>query len=273
MTTRQLITTAIFGFLIFIFSVLFWSGIPAFFIDPLNIVQAAIPLLLLICLFSFITTYASLSSSLFSALIIFSFSIIPIPFTLVSLALPLLTIFGVLSGVFLTEIFYFYRVNSDKHLYTRPNILRTAGANLGLLFLLFSFILSTGYYVYAKESTIIHSISIPEQLIDWSASNALKLISLNQPEAANLPQDVLNEFVLSPLKNALRVQLQTLLDQYRAYLAPILATSLFFSLMALGIVVKSMTILLSSLIIFALRVLGLVSVRKQMQEVEIFEFS
>ncbi len=190
-----------------------------------------------------------------------------------SLALPFLTIFGVFTGVFLTETFYFYRVNSDKQLYTRPNILRTAGANLGLLFLLFSFILSTGYYVYAKESATIHSIGIPEQVIDWSANNALKLVSVNQPEVTSLPQEVLNEVVLNPLKDALRSQLQTLLDQYRSYLAPVLATSLFLSLMTLGVFVKSITILLSSLLILALKALGLVTVRKEMREVEIVELS
>lgn len=273
MTTKQRVTTAIFGILIFLFSVFFWLGIPAFFLDPLNIIQAIIPLLLLVCLFSLVTTYAALSGSLVPALIIFFISILPVPVSLAPLALPLPTVIGIVTGVFLTETFYFYRVNSDKRLYTRPSLFHTAGANLGLLFLLFSFILSTGYYVYAKESATLHSIGIPEQVIDWSANNAFKLVFAGQPEVSNLPKGALNEFILNPLKDALRSQLKTLLDQYRAYLAPVLATSLFLSLMTLGVLVKSVTILLSSLLIFALRAGGLVTVRKEMREVEIVELS
>lgn len=271
MASRQLITITIFGILIFVSSAAFWANVPDFFLNPLDIKQLIITLSILTVLLSFITAFSILISKLNLALVVLCLSTAPALISSNLLALPLPAGLTIYLGLFIGEVIFFYRMNADKKIYTRPEVSHLAGDNFGLLFLLFSFFLSSGYYIYANNNLSLQPVKIPEQIIDWSAKTALNFINTSQPETANLPQAAVNELILNPLKSTLRSQLQGLLDRYRSYLAPILATSFFLTLTALTSVIRIITILLSSLMLLILRSLNLVSLKKETREVEIYQ--
>ncbi len=270
MFNRKIFTLGSLFFAVFFTGLGFWYLIAQVIIDPLNFV----PLFTSLIILSFYLSLLSVASiiiqnhSQFLGLAILGNlpAIIILSAFDIGLIIPALALLFLILG---TQAYYL-KLKSDQKLFVRPNLTYLIANNFGLIFISLAFVLSVTYYAYAHQSLTQSPLKVPESIIDQAVKFAIGLVGPSGAQKSDVPPQLLEAVVINPLKDALRTQIDTLLAEYRNFIAPILATSFFLTLMALGTLIRTFTTVFSYFLLKLLVLFKVIKIAKETREVEVY---